>query len=127
MDRRCINAPGAPKPAGGYAQAVEVTGATRTLHISGQIPVDAKGECPSDFAAQARLAWSNVFAQLAEAGMGPQHLVKVTTFLSDRKFALENRQVRQEMLGEHQPALTVIIAGIFDEAWLLEVEATAMA
>jgi 2-iminobutanoate/2-iminopropanoate deaminase len=127
MELRAVNADKAPKPAGGYAQAVEISGATRTLFISGQIPVDVKGECPADFTAQARLAWRNVTAQLAAADMGVENLVKVTTFLSDRKYALENRQVRHEVLGNHAPALTVIIAGIFDEAWLLEIEAVAAA
>jgi hypothetical protein len=38
-----------------------------------------------------------------------------------------NREIRQEVLGSHAPALTVIITGIFDEKWLLEIEATAAA
>jgi 2-iminobutanoate/2-iminopropanoate deaminase len=127
MKLRSIDAPDAPKPAGGYAQAVEVSGATRTLYVSGQIPVDAEGNCPPGFAEQARLAWRNVLAQLAAADMGVENLVKVTIFLSDRRYAPENRQVRQEMLGSRRPALTVIITGIFDEAWLLEIEAVAAA
>jgi hypothetical protein len=40
-------------------------------------------------------------------------------------FATLNREIRQEGLGAHSPALTVIIAGIFDEQWLLEIEAVA--
>jgi hypothetical protein len=54
-------------------------------------------------------------------------LVKVTIFLSDRDYALENRTARQEALGTRQVALTVIITGIFDAAWLLEIEAIAAA
>ena len=52
-------------------------------------------------------------------------LVKVTIFLSDRRYGVENRQIRQEMLGPRSPALTVIITGIFEAAWLLEIEAVA--
>jgi enamine deaminase RidA (YjgF/YER057c/UK114 family) len=74
---------------------------------------------------QARLAWRNLEAQLEAAEMSFDNLVKVTIFLSDRRYAVENRQVRQEMLGSRSPALTVIITGIFDEAWLLEIEAVA--
>jgi enamine deaminase RidA (YjgF/YER057c/UK114 family) len=55
------------------------------------------------------------------------NLVKVTTFLSSREFNLENREIRKEVLGSHSPALTVIITGIFDEKWLLEIEAVAAA
>lgn len=82
---------------------------------------------PADFRAQCRLAWRNVEAQLRAAGMGLDNLVKITTFLADRKDGLANREVRQEVLGERTPALTVIVAGIFDEAWLVEIEAVAFA
>lgn len=127
MDLRAINAPGAPQPAGGYAQAVEVTGAQRLLFISGQIPVGADGATPSDFTAQAQLAWANVEAQLNAAGMSLDNLVKVTTFLADRAHAVPNREVRNAVLAERTPALTVIIAGIFDAGWLIEIEAIAVA
>jgi enamine deaminase RidA (YjgF/YER057c/UK114 family) len=127
MERRNINAPDAPAPSGGTSRAVEVTGAGRTLYISGQIPVDADGRCPAGFEAQARLAWKNVFAQLSAAGMGVENLVKVTIFLSDRKYGLENRRVRQDVMGQNAPASTVVIAGIFDESWFLEIDAIAVA
>jgi 2-iminobutanoate/2-iminopropanoate deaminase len=110
-----------------YAQALEVADARRTLLISGQVPADEAGNVPNDFADQARLAWRNVFSRLAAADMTPDNLVKVTIFLSDRRFREENAAVRMEMLGDLSPALTIIIAGIYDEAWLLEIEAVAAA
>lgn len=122
-----VNSPTAPRAVGGYSQALEVQGAQRLLFISGQIPASAVGDVPPDFPAQARLAWANVMAQLHEAGMSVGNLVKVTMFLSSRSFALASREIRQEFLGAHSPALTVIIAGIFDEKWLLEIEAVAAA
>jgi 2-iminobutanoate/2-iminopropanoate deaminase len=122
-----VNAPSAPPASGGYSQALEVFGAQRLLFISGQIPQSARGEVPKEFPAQARLAWRNVLAQLDAASMSVKSLVKVTIFLSSRDYAAASRDVRQEFLGAHSPALTVIIAGIFDEKWLLEIEATAVA
>ena len=122
-----INSQSAPVAAGGYAQAVEVTETARRLYISGQIPVTRDGEVPTTFKAQAQCAWANVEAQLAAAGMNLTDLVKITTFLSDRKFSMENREVRQAVLGDHAPALTVIVCDIFDDAWLLEIEAIAEA
>jgi enamine deaminase RidA (YjgF/YER057c/UK114 family) len=71
------------------------------------------------------VAWSNVEAQLRAAGLTLDNLIKVTIFLSDRRYALDNRRVRQEVLGARQVALTVIITEIFDEKWLLEIEAMA--
>lgn len=53
--------------------------------------------------------------------------MKVTTFLSDRAYAAENSAIRREILGAREPALTIIIAGIFDPAWLLEIEVIAAA
>jgi 2-iminobutanoate/2-iminopropanoate deaminase len=125
MNRRDIHAPEAPTAIGGYAQAVEVEKPTRTLYLSGQIPVSGGGVIPDTFGEQCHLVWRNVEAQLHAAGMTLDNLVKVTTFLSDRKFGDENGDVRRKILGERSPALTVVIAGIYDPAWLLEIEAIA--
>ncbi|MFS4436786.1 RidA family protein [Paracoccaceae bacterium GXU_MW_L88] len=122
-----INAANAPQSAGGYAQAVLTENAQRILHISGQIPVDLEGNTPPDFADQARLAWANVIAQLEAAEMGLTNLVSHRTYLADRRYREANSAVRQEVLGDHQAALTVIIADIYDPAWLLEIEAVAIA
>jgi 2-iminobutanoate/2-iminopropanoate deaminase len=127
MQLNVVNSASAPKPAGGYSQALEVVDAKRLLFISGQIPASVSGTVPGDFPAQARLAWANVLSQLTAAGMSLGNLVKVTMFLSSREFALPSRVIRQEVLGTHSPALTVIITGIFDERWLLEIEAVAAA
>jgi 2-iminobutanoate/2-iminopropanoate deaminase len=127
VKRRSINAPDAPQTGGRYSQAVEVAGATRTLHVSGQIPVDAKGAAPEAFADQARQVWANIKAQLRAANMDFGHIIKVTTFLSDRGYGEENSRIRREALGDLAPALTVIICGIHDPAWLLEIECVAAA
>lgn len=124
-----INAPDAPQPVGGsYSQAVEVTGASRLLFISGQIPAEVEGAAvPEDFASQARLCWKNVIAQLHAADMTLDNLVQVRIFLSDRKYITDYRNVRNEVLQGRQVSLTTIISGIFDEKWLLEIEAVAAA
>ena len=83
MQRRDINAPDAPAPVSAYTQAVEVTGATRTLYISGQVGIGPDGKVPDDIVAQSRLAWANLTAQLRAAGMTLDHVVKVVTILPD--------------------------------------------
>jgi 2-iminobutanoate/2-iminopropanoate deaminase len=127
MQTRYVNAPNAPPPSGGYAQAVEILGFSKLLFVSGQVPLIADGVLPSSFREQCRLAWANVEAQLRAAGMSLDNLVKVTTFLSSRSYAAENRDVREKVLGGRSPCLTVVISGIFDEAWLVEIEAIAAA
>lgn len=95
------------------------------LFISGQVPETEDGFIPASFRDQCRLAWQNIEKQLLKAGMQLTDIVKITVFLSDRKYREENALVRKEILGDHQPALTVIIAGIYEERWLLEIEAIA--
>lgn len=114
-----------PAPVGGYTQALHVAEASRWLFVSGQIPVTADGVVPADFAAQCTLVWRHVTAALAAARMDAGNLVKVTTFLSDRSHAAENAAIRGEFLAGHRPALTVVVAEIFDPAWLLEIEVIA--
>ena len=125
MQRNVINSAEAPAAAGGYSQAVEVVGAKRLLFVSGQIPEEIDGSIPPTFAEQARLAWRNVEAQLKQAGMSFDNLVKVTTIVTDRQYVKENRIIRNTALGHRQPASTLLIAGIYDERWLIEIEATA--
>ena len=127
MPTRVITPEGFPDLPGGYAPAVEVTGASRTLYISGTVPVDAAGNTPPDFEGQCRLVWANIEAVLKAAGMNFDNLVKVTTYLAGRKYNLPNRAIRQELLGDRRFALTVILPAIFDEAWLIEIEAVAVA
>ena len=127
MQTRQINAPEALVPTTGYSQALEVKGHSRTLFISGQTPTMPDGKAPEGFAAQCRLAWKNIEAQLKAAEMTLDNIVMHRTYLADRGYGLENRAIRNEVLGGRQPALTVVVAGIFDEAWLLEIEAVAVA
>ena len=110
-----------------YAQACEVSGFSRLLFVSGQVPADADGHVPADYPSQYRLAWRNVETQLRAAGMDFDNLVKVTIFLSDRALIAQSAGLRQAVLGDRSPALTIVIAGIYDSAWLLEIEAVAAA
>jgi enamine deaminase RidA (YjgF/YER057c/UK114 family) len=120
MPNKAINSNGLS-----YAQAHLVEPPSRLLFISGQVPADAQGKVPARFEDQCRLAWRNVETQLVAAGMTLTDLVKVTVFLSDRQYRAANAVVRKEVLGAHAPALTIIITGIYDEEWLLEIEAVA--
>ncbi|MDH2342099.1 RidA family protein [Bradyrhizobium sp. SSUT18] len=112
-------------PAGGYSMGLELTQHRRLLFISGQVPERSDGTVPEGFEAQCEQAWRNVMEVLAAAGLGVEHLVKVNTFLTDRNQLVTNRTIRRAMLGEHQPALTVVIAETVDSKWLLEIEAIA--
>jgi enamine deaminase RidA (YjgF/YER057c/UK114 family) len=128
VKRQNINAAGTIPPlGGGYSNALQISEFKRVVFVSGQVPMEADGTVPEGFAAQSRLAWRNVEAQLRAADMSLANVVKVTTYLGDRAHGMENRVVRREFLGDLCPALTTIVCDIFDAAWLLEVEVIAAA
>lgn len=109
-----------------YAHAMHVEGATEWLYVSGQVPADDNyGGTPQDFTDQARMTWSNIERRLNAVDMALSNLVKVTIYLSDRKYRDRNFEVRKAVLGDLGLALTIIIADIYDESWLLEIEAIA--
>ncbi|ACU36772.1 RidA family protein [Actinosynnema pretiosum subsp. pretiosum] len=114
-------------PLGRYAESVEISGASRVLFISGQVPTDVDGTVPAGFAEQCRNAWQRVLAVLEQHDMRPEHLAKVTTFLRDRGDRELSGEVRGQVLGEHLPALTVVVAELYEPDWLVEIEAIALA
>jgi len=112
-------------PSSGYSMGLELGQHRRLLFISGQVPENSDGNVPEGFEAQCEQAWRNIIAVLTAAGLGVEHLVKITTFLTDRNQVVANRAIRRRMLAEHEPASTVMIAQTVDGKWLLEIEAIA--
>ena len=69
-------------PFGPYSHAVEVPEGSRLLYVSGEIGVLPDGTVPETIEAQAEACWQNIIAILADAAMGVQDLVKITTYLA---------------------------------------------
>ena len=120
---------GWPRPKG-YANGVTARG--RMVFVAGMIGWDAQGVFPSDdFAAQARQALENVVAVLREAGAKPEHIVRMTWYITDRdEYLAAGREVGaiyREMLGRNFPTMAVVIvAGLIERAAKLEIETTAV-
>ena len=113
-------------PFSNYAHGVEAPGAARWLYISGQVGVTPDGALAEGAEAQMEQTWRNLLAILAETGMGPENLVKVTSLLTRREDIGLSRQVRERMLGGVQTAATMmIVAGLAHPDWLVEIEAVA--
>jgi 2-iminobutanoate/2-iminopropanoate deaminase len=127
MQRRDINAPDAYLPVAAYTQAIEVSGATRTLYTSGQIGQRMDGTMPDDIAEQSRVTWQNLEAQLKAAGMTLDNLVKITTILPNHGDLAAAREGRGKALGNRKPASTLIIGGLANPAWKIEIEGIAVA
>ena len=123
--REVVNARGAPQPSGAGAEGVVLRNPEHMLLLSGQVALYETGRCPSTFSEQCRLAWKNVELQLASVGRSLDDVAKVTTFLADRQYADENMAIRNEIMAGRQFANTVVVAGLYDADWLIEVEVIA--
>lgn len=119
---RAVHAEGATAPVGGYVAGMT---AGPYLFVSGQTPEGPDGVTSTDPEEQLRQIWRNVAAVLAGAGVGVDALVHVRTFLASREHRAVNTSVRREILGDHAPALTVVVCQLFDEDWVAEIEAVA--
>lgn len=126
MTNTFINPPDLPAPVGPYSQAVMSEGPGQWLNIAGQVGIAADGSVPEDAAAQAELAWTCITRALAAAGMGMEHVVKVTIYVVHREDLPALREVRLRHVGPHRPASTlVLVSGLVDARLRFEVDAVA--
>ena len=114
----------------GYANGIATSG--RQVYIAGQVGWDAQCRFTSDrFAAQLRQALMNVVAVLAEAGGGPEHLVRLTWYITSRdEYQAELAEVGaayREVLGRHYPVMSVVqVVALIEPRAKVEIEATAV-
>ena len=120
---------GWPRPKG-YANGVAVRG--RQVFIAGMIGWDADGQFQTDdFAAQARQALQHIVAVLAQAGGKPEHLVRMTWYVVDkREYLAAGRAVGQafrETIGHFDIAMTAVqVTALIEDRARVEIEATAV-
>jgi enamine deaminase RidA (YjgF/YER057c/UK114 family) len=119
---------GWPRPSG-YANGM--MGKGRLIVTGGVVGWDIMGNFPQGFVAQARLAFTNILAILAEGGAGPEHLVRLTWFVVDldeyRSVQRDLGRTYREVIGAHYPAMALVeVKGLVERAARLEIEATAI-
>jgi enamine deaminase RidA (YjgF/YER057c/UK114 family) len=114
----------------GYSQVAVVPGGGDLIFVAGQVALDATGAVVGigDFAAQATQAFRNLLAALSAAGATANHLVKLTTFVTDMSQLAAFRSVRDRFLDPaHLPASTLVqVSSLFRPEFLIEVEAIAI-
>lgn len=124
---RSIETGKAPGPMSRYSQAVETPADVRMLHVSGQVGVTLSGELPESVERQNELAWDNIFAILAEAEMGKEDIVDVLAIVTDHADVAVYRDVRDRKLDGHSCASTLLVCGLADPAWKVEIAVRAAA
>jgi enamine deaminase RidA (YjgF/YER057c/UK114 family) len=114
----------------GYSNGILAAG--RFLAVAGQVGWNERGEFVSDdFVAQAGQALRNVLAIVAAAGGAPQHVVRLTWYVSDKRaYRAAQREiglVYRELFGSHYPAMTLVeVKSLLEDRAVVEIEATAV-
>jgi enamine deaminase RidA (YjgF/YER057c/UK114 family) len=124
MDRRRASSGSPFEPLVGFSRAVRV--GQRVL-VSGTAPVWPDGSCDPDAANQARRCLAIILAALSELGGHPADVVRTRTYLVDRNDWEVVGRVHGQIFGEIRPASTmVLVAGLLDPRWKVEIEAEAV-
>jgi enamine deaminase RidA (YjgF/YER057c/UK114 family) len=117
-------------PTKGFSSGVAAEG--RQIFVAGQVAWDARQEIvDEDFVAQVEQALRNIVDILAEADARPEHLVRLTWYITDKREyiarASEVGQAYRRVVGRHFPAMTLVqVAALLDDRAKVEIEATAV-
>lgn len=114
----------------GYANGIKARGSL--IFVGGQIGWNVAQEFESDdFIAQARQALLNVKAVLVAGGAGPEHMVRMTWYITDRlEYSARLKElgaIYREVMGKNFPAMTCVeVSGLVEEQAQIEIEVTAI-
>jgi enamine deaminase RidA (YjgF/YER057c/UK114 family) len=114
-------------PVAMYSHSVEVPPNARWLYTAGQVGIRPDGTLPEGFEAQHDQIWQNTLAILADAGMGPENIVRLNVYSTDPdglKFLKVHRE--KYLKPHHIPASTwVVVSRLANPAWVVEMETVA--
>jgi enamine deaminase RidA (YjgF/YER057c/UK114 family) len=102
------------------------------VFVAGMIGWDAEGRFPAeDMAGQVRQALANVVAVLAEAGAKPEHIVRMTWYVTDKhEYLAQQREIGlifKELIGSYNAAMTAIeVSALIEDRAKVEIEVTAV-
>jgi len=127
---KILQPPGWAKPKG-YSNGIAVTGGT-TVFIAGQIAFNSQNIIDEKtFAGQFRQTLKNTLAVLAESGGKPEHIVRMTWYILDKKEYLgaikEVGAAYRELIGRHYPTMAVVqVVALMEDEAKVEIETTAV-
>ncbi len=128
MATRFLSPETMPRPYG-YSQVVEVRGASRTVYIAGQVPLDTANNVvgEGDFEAQVRQAFENVRLGLEAVGLTFANVVKMQFFVTDIANLARVRDIRDEFIDTNNPpaSTSVEVSALFHPSVLFEMDAVA--
>ena len=125
MERRLVSSGSPYEPVMGFSRAVRVGD---HVHVAGTAPIMPEGEAlPPDAYGQTRRCLEIILAALAEAGARPEHVVRTRVYATSADFFEEVARAHGEVFAEIRPANAyIVVAGLVDPRWLVELEADAI-
>lgn len=124
LERQRVTSGSPYEPTIGFSRALRV--GDRVL-VSGTAPVWPDGSCDPDPETQARRCLDIILAALRDAGAGPEHVVRTRSFITSAAYGEAVGRAHGQVFGGVRPASTmVIVAGLLDPRWLVEIEAEAV-
>ncbi len=126
---RVLHPEGWPRPRG-YSNGIAAEG--RLVFLAGQIGWDESQVFRSDdLVEQVRQALKNTLAVLAEAGAGPEQVVRMTWYITDKRDYLDRSKaigaVYRALMGRHYPAMTMVeVSALMEDRAKVEIETTAV-
>ena len=128
MTMRVLQPAGWPRPKG-YANGIVAEG--RQVYVAGQIGWDEQQQFPSTLAAQVRQTLKNIVAVMREADARPEHVVRLTWYVTSRdEYHAELQQIGEayrEIMGRHFPTMAVMqVVALMEANAKVEIEATAV-
>lgn len=111
-----------------YTHAMVTQGVTRWLHIAGQVGVLPDGSTAVGIDAQCDAVFANIGELLKGADMTADDICHLRIYMLDRAHIPSLRRARTALLGERVvPSTLVLVSGLVDPDWLVEVEFVAAA
>ncbi|MGH2735875.1 MAG: RidA family protein [Actinomycetota bacterium] len=124
MERRLISSGSPYEPKVGFSRALRV--GNRVL-VSGTAPIWPDGSCDPDPEVQARRCLEIILAALEEAGASAQDVVRTRIYLTDRAYQDAAARAHGKVFAGVRPASTmIVVGGLLDDRWKLEIEAEAV-
>jgi len=123
-----LNPKGWPQPKG-YANGVKARG--EMIFVGGMVGWDEEQKFPKGFVAQTGQLLKNIVAVLREGGAGPEHVVRMTWYVTDmeayRNSLPELGKVYREVMGRNFPAMALVqVMSLVEREALIEIETTAV-
>lgn len=129
MDRTLVSSGSPYEPVMGFSRAVRVG---NHVSVAGTAPIMPEGGPPPvDPSGQTRRCLEIILAALAEAGAGPEHVVRMTWYLTDKRDYLararELGEVYRARMGRHYPVMAVVeVSALIEDRAKIEIETTAV-